>query len=185
MIRLYVYTSMWHVRGVEDCFLPTRDFALKNDFLFWETPQNDPYSYWKALKENWMKDDILLLEHDVLPTVSQINEILDCPHSDCGFRYGSDKNPNMDNPSAWDFNDPKDIMNRKWHYDFKEYADGIVFGLVKISKEYQSKTPIDPPIRFYEGLDTYLSFRGMPHKWHVHKYVVHNHLKDYNKILGR
>lgn len=197
MIKIYPYFDYWHVTTVKDIFQPCRDFAEKNGFIFEQTDVKDVYSYWKILSKYWTKDDILIQEHDVLPTQEQLKEILNCPYKDCVFLYDTDlKLPEFNrNTSAWNYKDLSldwsngIISNNIMFYnpaDIPEFTQGSTFGFIKISKERQLAVPFDKPIEWHRGLDSYTSYisaqKGF--KLHIHKFVEHRHKLNYKQILG-
>ncbi len=48
----------------------------------------DDHSYWRLLKEIWEKGEtVTIVEHDILPWPSAIEEMLACPAIWCGYSY--------------------------------------------------------------------------------------------------
>lgn len=197
MIKIYPYFEYWHVSNVRHIFEPCRIFAQNHNFIFEQTDIKDEYSYWKILSKYWGKDDILIQEHDVLPTEEQLNEIINCKYKDCVFLYDTDLHlPNFNNKtSAWNYRD----LSLNWQqgiladniefYNPKnpmEFTQGATFGFIKISKEKQLAIDFSQPIEWHRGLDSYTSYvsaqKGF--KMHVHKYVEHRHTVDYRKLMG-
>ena len=197
MIKIYPYFEYWHVTAIKDIFLPCREFAYKNDFIFEETKKKDEYSYWKALSKYWGKDDIIIQEHDILPTEEQLNELINCKYKDCVFLYDTDlKLPHNDRHlSAWSYKDLKlnwkkgILADNILFYDSlkpPEFTQGSTFGFIKISKARQLNIPFNDPLKWTTGLDSYASYlsaqAGLP-LLHVHKYVDHRHTFNYKSVI--
>ena len=194
MIKIYPYFEYWHVTAIKDIFLPCREFAYNNDFIFEETPMKDKYSYWKALSKYWGKDDILIQEHDILPTKEQLNELINCKYKDCVFLYDTDLKLQNKRTSAWSYktlelNWKKGILaDNILFYDYlkpPEFTQGSTFGFIKISKEKQLSIPFNDPIEWTKGLDSYTSYLSAQagNLLHVHKYVEHRHTFNYKSVI--
>jgi len=77
-----------HIPQIKSNMVQTRDFidSLSNEFEIFEivTPENDKLAYHDGLKKIWGKDDIIIIEQDVLPTKKFIKNLIECNHKNCG-----------------------------------------------------------------------------------------------------
>jgi hypothetical protein len=48
---------------------------------------NDPQAYWRLLKRLWAGTSFMVIEHDIVPTQDQIDELWDCPQEWCAAPY--------------------------------------------------------------------------------------------------
>jgi len=200
MIKLFCYADYCHVNNVRHIFEPSIIFARDNGFIMKVTDHKDDYSYWKALREVWNKDDLINLEHDVLPTQEQLEELEKCKEDLCTFVYDTDNinykgyNANVNMSSVWNYSyfdnnrvpDPKQFV--KIYDENIKYSQGSVFGFIKISKKIQNELDefMNTPIRWFEGIDSVISYQTakLGYKWHIHRYVTHNHKEDFRALLG-
>lgn len=68
----------------------TRDavMAWGGDYVFHRLPDTDPYAYAHALIEWWRTPaDLVVIEHDIVPTPGMIAGLLACPEPWCGHPY--------------------------------------------------------------------------------------------------
>ena len=142
-----------------------------------ETGGND-WGYHRALSSVWGKEDFIMIEHDVVPTEEQIQELIDCSHKDCTFAASISKplpgtQEEKDRMSfygtlnlwnLWDTIDGRGQQYRKNQQP--EFAKGIM--MCKISLETQKKIGNLKPVPYWE---VYSLFPLM----HVHYEVEHDH----------
>lgn len=49
---------------------------------------DDAYHYWRVIRELWAEGKpLILVEHDLVPTPEQLQELADCPEPVCTVRY--------------------------------------------------------------------------------------------------
>ena len=142
------------------------------------------HDYPQFIMRYWGRDDLIILEHDIVPTNKQINLMMQLleAHDLVAFRY-------MLYPSATGLETPvcihrvADDSNCGWHWlrDDEEYADYAGFGFTGFTVEAQSalRYPLFPPNQGWNSCDTHVSLRyirqGM--KFYVPKglWVRHDH----------
>lgn len=92
------------VRTVKACGFPYR---------FVQLDRSDMGAYGRLVRRLWEdRKDTIIVEHDVVPTVTQLQEIGDCGHDWCGFNYAGDL-----------------------------YPDGPMFGCVRLSSRLMRRHP--------------------------------------------
>ena len=154
-------------------------FLLKTDILIrWDTfltPCTKPDDYEKAVKQVWGLDDLLIWEHDIIPTLTMLEDLAACPWPVCAQAYKLYPATTVLPAPAY--------AHRRTACEFinegDEFCNLVGFGLTKISLDVQNK--IDPNIfdvNTWRSLDTVFSLKmlSLGIRAHVHwPEVRHNH----------
>lgn len=132
-----------------------------------DTGGKNRFKYSRELMKVWNKgNDIIVLEHDIVITPEQLNELINCPHPNCAFAYElySVTNDNV----TWQISIPGrgSIPLREQ----PEFAIGT--GCNKISKETQAIYPIRQSD--FERVCNQLNWIS-----HVHYSVEHDHKREH------
>ena len=161
------------VRGYEKREQATKQFLLSlcgncNKLILATTETRDVSAYPQLVKDNWAKDDLILLEHDIIPTTTEFDGIRNCNHDVCNFSYYI----------------PITNGNKP---GYGLLATGL--GLSKFSLRFQQHNNVNEVfntntfINIDAKVNEYLNSHNM--KWHNHGIVEHNHkiedLKDDHK----
>ena len=101
------------------------------------TPKFDRWSYWYAINKYWGKDDLMLIDQDVIFDVSQFEQLRNCNHGWCCFYYMRSSQYNEKFVSAWDPAVPSSYTKATVP-EFVAYASN---GFMLISKRLQT-TPL-------------------------------------------
>ena len=157
-----------------------RYFAKDYNIRLIEAKEPDDYD--KALKDLWGKDDIIIVEHDMIFHRGQLEEIINCGHYLCAFNYylyeptTGLKEPVLAHRSIGE------TRRLHWNSTEDETADSVGFGMTKISLNFQRDfgAAWDKGTKGTEwkNLDTRFSFYAMKLKikFDIHKDIVfHNH----------
>ena len=143
----------------------------------WIRPQickDAPLSYAKGLSDIWgIGADIIIIEHDIVPTVEQFNELVDCQESSvCSWDYSypgcESWASNTLKERAKGANIPNGLTSRGYA---SSDANNVAFGFIKIGRAAQT---VDVPIVHWKILASTLS-RKLP-EVHIHglnNQVVH------------
>lgn len=92
-------------------------------YRFVQLDRNDPGGYGRLVRRLWEDcADVVLVEHDVVPTVAQLAEIGECGHDWCGFNYVGDL-----------------------------YPDGPMFGCVRLSRRLMCRHPAAATVALVVG----------------------------------
>ena len=59
----------------------------RQDLHIWHQPTGDDLRYEQAIRQFWGRDDLLIVEGDMLPTRAQIQGLRQCPHPVCTQHY--------------------------------------------------------------------------------------------------
>ena len=151
---------------------------------------NPTDDYWKFLLKNWNKDDLIIIEQDIVPTVDMIEELEECIEELCCFPYRLRDG----RWSVWNNNIPVDqrdnTANAEYYVepydDLPEYAPASAFGCTKIVRSIQKQIPLQLyPVEKYAWwyLDSWISERVAHQlsnkRFHLHKPPVkHNHVYE-------
>lgn len=144
------------------------------DVLPWRL--EGPWAYWELLRDLWgwdTADPLVIVEHDVVPTVEQLAAMCDCAAPACTtpypLRHGE--------PSVWDqLPDADRIGYRDWSA-IPEYVGGSSLGCVTLTKALRDE--VGPPRRvawdwLAEAVSDQLVAAGV--LWHVHiGPAIHHH----------
>ena len=158
------------VRGFEKREQLTKQFLINlcgscNKLIMSTTETRDVNTYPQLVKDNWNKDDIILLEHDIIPTTAEYDLIKNCKEDVCNYSYNIPVT-NGSKPS------------------YGLLSTGL--GLAKFSLKFQQNNNVNEVfntntfINIDAKVNEYLNNHNM--KWHNHGIVEHNHkiedLKD-------
>ena len=142
----------------------------------------DEYTYFETIKKYWKKKEIIIVEHDLVPTKEQILNLIYCKEPFCSYPYFLDYkrkrlsisqlnyNPMINDYSISEY--PKGI--------FPEYADANGIGVSKISLPFQYKINIEKyDVEKYKWtyIDTFLSkeMAKINQRWHLHYPVLEHY----------
>lgn len=145
--------------------------------------------YEELIAKVWGKDDLVIIEHDIVPVLSDVTALLRCPHPVCvSAHYLYPVSAGVPHPV---------LAHRKWVGERiewieheEEWADIVSLGLIKITKDVQEKCDITPleqgrwhsiDIRLSDILREALAPSGIgttPRPFHVHYPIVeHRHFR--------
>jgi hypothetical protein len=124
----------------------------------WRYVGDDNQHYWRVMCEEWGRDDLWVLEHDVIPHDTVRSEFESCPMPWCAYGYDDICHPEcMD---AWD----------------------NVLGCTRFSKELQEAVPdavtnasIKDWHNLCDGIGRNLRKAGHTQHWHTPP-VLHHHM---------
>ena len=125
------------------------------------------YGYDNFLAEYWGKSDILVIEQDIVPTISQVDEIINCKEEWCAFKYRT--------------NLITFVLFNIWFTS--------ALGFTKISRRLQQKYPSSLWVQTPKGNEGWRNIdqRVFHHMCnvdglhaHIHGIVEHNHPIDYD-----
>jgi len=149
------------VKGYEKREIETMKFLLMLPnchyhihFITAET--DDLNAYPQFIKDNWNREDIILLEHDIVPTQEQIDTLLNCKEELCNYSYYIPISANK---------------------DYGLLDTGL--GLAKFSLNFQKNHNVNEIfntntfINIDAKVNEYLNAHNL--KWHNHGIVKHNH----------
>lgn len=183
--RIENQTKTWEaVKELQDIGYKIEDIML---------PEN--LSYEELLFSLWTKEDIILIEQDIVPTKERLDELLNCKEILCYHFYKLRGKP-LNEPERY-----LQVVNyEKGVIELQKVSDLMMhkgFGFTKITKEAQQlSSPNDwyhtkyQEIEGWYNLDTRirLSFEKKGVNYHKHNYVEHNHPeenKEYYKNNGK
>lgn len=170
------------------------------------TEMYDEYSCWKVLNDYWGKEDLFIIDQDIMFTREQLDSIITCKEPLCACYYGG---PLFNGPTArycagsfwheagWDEHVClfRDNANRTNELDIADIRKGLIThvdwmsnGFCKISKAIQTKPmdkfDVNSPKGIGKGIDLAISEnlrRAVPGiKFHVHGEVKHLHNHAYS-----
>lgn len=171
-----------HLPELREQDMETKEFIDSLDYQIYEiiTPRDNPFVYHSGLKKIWTRDDIIIIESDVVPTMKQFNHLLQCKEPNC----------TMDNQILNDNHDGLRTAlqlyedgKQSWCIEGKDqYCDLTGMTCVKISKELQIKTnEWFQKENFYWKYMDYLFWEMAQTKVHIHwEKPKHNHKYTYN-----
>src|ERR1035437_10066176 len=160
------------------------------------TITRDDASYWRVLLRAWGKGRLIHFQQDIVPTVAQIQELINCnynaccyPHKLTGDNYGlwqgvweANPPPTYTKNGVVDFGKaPRPSATIPLQEPFDEYAEGSGIGLIKLSQAMQASIPLAdyPAPHDWSIMDVWISSymsQVLQKKWHVHQpNVKHNH----------
>ncbi len=119
-----------------DCFL--RSISNKYKIIRKQTEQ--PSEYELFINEYWQQDDIIILEHDLVPTEKDLEELIKCKYYICSFNYYLYqcstllKYPVIANRKIIYINN---LINYEWIKETDDFCDLSSLGFIKINKEIQ------------------------------------------------
>lgn len=141
-----------------------------------KTSVSDEYSYWKALCKYWQKDDLIIIEQDIVASPEFIAELINCECKDCAFKYKIYTPTTKENQPIWAYGlfDRDGTWIRLESGDY-ETAQFTGLGFIKISKESQLKFNLqENPTTFRQNLDMVIC-KGIKTYFHMHHEVDHLH----------
>jgi len=149
------------VKGYEKREMETMKFLLmlptcKYHINFITAETDDLNAYPQFVKDNWNKEDLIMLEHDIVPTQEQIDALLNCNYDLCNYSYYI----------------PISANNGYGLLD-----TGL--GLAKFSLNFQRNNNVNEVfntntfINIDAKVNEYLNAHN--YKWHNHGIVKHNH----------
>lgn len=128
----------------------------------------------------WLAErPIILIEHDILPTIAGLREIAACPHLLCAYAYRLYSTTTNLPGEVWVHRHAEgDVRACRWGDYGEEWASFAGFGLVKFSALLREKYPPGWRDGPWWDLDTrffsYMHAQGQ--RVHMHwPEVVHNH----------
>lgn len=149
-----------------------------------------PDDYWSFLLRHWGKEDIIIIEQDVVPSVGKIARIRDCHYKVCTY-------PHILAAGQWSVFDIEpqtgrfDTFNLAYFWTmYPRFADGSSLGFIKISLDTQKRIPLwEYPVAKYEWwyLDSFISWhlKRLHQRVHVHaSEVKHNRTVEVTFQLG-
>lgn len=130
--------------------------------------EGDNYAYWRELSKRWNKgNDIILLEHDIVITAMQLQQLIDCSNKDCAFAY---KLYNIDG-LMWQIYNTSADQTKTFGYKINEFPEfAKATGCLKISANTQKTKPILPAAS-WQNLCSEINF-----VYHIHYSVYHDHI---------
>ena len=140
-----------------------------------------PTDYWKTLVDWWKYDDLIIVEHDIMPTAAHLDSLLQCDYPACTVPYMLD---GQDRSSLFEFHDG---TNRQYGMRaIPAFCDGSGIGLARLRLDAQEVVNIAAqPYGGHWSLNDYwiseeLRRAGIP--WHVHLPGVRH--RDYEWPVG-
>jgi len=136
---------------------------------------NDTDDYWAFLLRNWGKEDLIIIEQDVVATPLQVIELAQCSRFVCAYPYRL----RAGQLSVWNMDDElrhgnfREYLPSYYEAVAPEFASGTSLGFTKISYLAQLLIPLwEYPVDKYKWwyLDSFIS-------WYLHKKLqsVHVH----------
>lgn len=61
--------------------------SIRNKYNIVDSLINAPTSYHELIKQYWSKDDLIVIEDDKVPTIIDLEELINCPKLFCVFPY--------------------------------------------------------------------------------------------------
>jgi hypothetical protein len=159
----------------------------------------DPDDYWSFLLRNWGKEDIVIIEQDVVGTVGNIDKLIICREPVCAnpYRLAAGQYSIFDIPEdtpTKNFGPPFNVNyhypENHWNMPLPVYVGGMSLGFTKISLATQKKIPLwEYPVGVYEWwyLDSFISWHlnRLKQKVHVHTpEVKHNRTVEITFNIG-
>jgi hypothetical protein len=153
----------------------------------WPCEDNTPGAsdYERKFRQLWGKDDLIVVEHDVVPTMEGLVRLAECPHDLCARVYRFYLASHDEPDKLLGFNMCRVLMpggSQGYVADGETEADFVGFGMTRISMRFQVAHPVlDFPWGGWGNLDSRFCewTCGMGLKWHVHwPCAKHNHYPD-------
>lgn len=146
----------------------------------------EPDDYWAFLLRNWGKEDIVIVEQDVVATLANVDELVLCQSKVCTYPYrlADGKWSVFDIPPETQrqrFNEPFSVV---YQDPPRRHAGGTSLGFTKLCVCVQVKIPLhEYPYKVYEWwyLDSFISWHLNRLRQHVHIHspaVKHNRTPD-------
>lgn len=167
---LHTYTSQRIDEQEETKQIITR---LSKDYPIVSKLCNDTDDYWKILLKHWGKDELIIIEQDIVPSFKMVQELEWCIDELCCFPY-------LLRDRRWSIFEKKDNIQTHYTEPLPKYAEYSSLGFTKISRRIQLSIPLQLyPVDEYKWwyLDSWISeFVGQLNmKFHVHQpSVKHN-----------
>lgn len=154
--------NRWQVESI--------DALDRTHFPYTVEPVVKDDDYWLTLMSYWNRDDLLIVEQDIMPTADHIEGLLSCPYDACTVPYYLAE----DRLSIFRFigreNAPQNAHYRP--EDRPDFCEGSSIGLVKLTRHAQSHVRLhaQPYLRHWSMNDFWISRELWNAKipWHVH-----------------
>lgn len=148
------------------------------DFPTLMVPCVEDTDYAEGVKLGWESsaENLVIIEHDIFPTLNQLLEILDCPQPLCNCVYWSGpKHTGLEKPVIpHRMYIPGPFIELSNDIDFVRYSG---LGFVKIKRFLRENNKV--PIVHWQNLDVGISHSlALGPLWHLHKDMVVDHLQD-------
>lgn len=147
-----------------------------------DIPCTSEGDYPRAWAENWDFDGTLVnLEHDLVPTLQVLDELIDCPSKLCTQAYkiyplstALDREVFVQRLASKD-----EVRFDRWVLEGDAHADYTGLGLAKLEAEVRSTIPTSNIERYasWKGFDFSLSnlFHVQGKRWHIHWPAIPHH----------
>ena len=150
------------VKGYEKREIETMKFLLmlptcKYHIKFETAETKDVGAFPRFIKENWGIEDLIIMDHDIVPTQEQIDSLLNCKEDACIYSYYIP------------------ISATQGYGLLDSYGTGLIKFSLKFQKEndvnelFNTNTFIDIDAKMNEYM------KAHNYKWHNHGIVKHNH----------
>ena len=136
----------------------------------------DDTSYWRLLAKYWLREDIIIIEQDIVPRPFSIYQLACCPLAPCTYPYRLKS-------GHWALFDIGPNNETLFHDEITEYSEASGLGLVKLTKTIQTLIPLEVyDVEHYKWwyLDTFISkyLKMNSILWHVHQPEVRHTTDD-------
>jgi len=149
-----------------------------------ECPCEGDDDYENGFRSLWGEDDLIILEHDVVPTLDALLALADCGRDLCAQAYQFYFRSNDAPGEMLGFNMCRVVLPggaQGYVPDGADQADFVGFGMTKIARHFQVNNRLDLPAGRWGDLDSRFCewVRGRGFTWHVHwPYVKHNQMTE-------
>jgi len=172
----------------------TIDWLVNNSVnildLGWEIityPCEKTSDYEDKFRELWGKDDLIIWEHDIVPTMEAIIRLAECEYDLCVNDYPFWRlgyQPIYGKPAPLKYRSScRNVAEDGSRQDsVDEWADYVGFGLTKINRKFQVEHELGMVHEDrWDNLDTRFCrwTYSLGYRWHVHRPMVkHNHYPE-------
>ena len=156
------------------------------------TPNNKdiPSEYEKAVLSSWGKDDLLVIEHDIVPTLQAILQIEYCKYPICANDYPFHRIDASQKPYTRSSCRVVIYDNKVGHEhridSTDDWADFVGLGFTRFRKKFMKKNKPGWKDGTWIDLDTRISHwthEIVNMQWHIHRPpLMHNHPHQYQMV---
>lgn len=154
-------------------FRPWTNYSLQPfwPFFVYNHHCRTDLDYARALRDLWpIGADLIVMEHDIRPPFTVVEELADCPEVACVPMYRLYPVSTGLPEEHWAHRDYNDAGQLRFIPEWQRWVPFAGLGLAKLSYRLRAATP-PPPLVVWHDLDSALS-RDLNTTWHVHKVEV-------------